>query len=619
MDGQECEYIMSKYLRSIMIYGLLAATLFAQDKVSLDWKMHNVGQIRRTESNMGGDLNAKNAESLGYKGMLYCEYPPDSYVEHIGEAGIWVGAVVGGDTCVSVTTSWSSSFEFYPTAEPWDTVWVIGRYDTVDIPYWKNYVGTSDQDFGCRYNDYGPSSQKVALHKPLFIDVIQTSFAWSSSPLDEMIVYTFYIIPTLNDLNNAYIAYWLDANVGYRGSDWSFGSDDVTCFYPDRQMSISSDLPEGTVPTSADGTCLSSIGVKMFTPVGYDVDALKWTYHNYTGPSNSPSRKDAVRYTRMSSGLVSADEVNLQGGTESMMAFGPVNVAVGDTLVCSVAFILGIGKQGVLDNEYTLSRIVEQNFKVPTPPPVPKMYAETSAGQVRLFWNRPNPNDPDPESYRDPYRADTTSQPFEGYRLYKRTRKSKPDGTPQPWTLLAQFDLADNEYYSNTGLEHEFTDYGLLNNIEYYYSITAFSKPDLVLPFPSQESSITQGQLTVVPGPQPPENVGKVAVVPNPYRGDISYYNYNPPWEKPSGSRSYWMEQDRRVQFINLPERCEINIYTVAGDLVETIDHNSYELGYEDWNLTSYVGQAIASGIYLFTAEDKSNGDVQVGKFVIIK
>jgi hypothetical protein len=36
-------------------------------------------------------------------------------------------------------------------------------------------------------------------------------------------------------------------------------------------------------------------------------------------------------------------------------------------------------------------------------------------------------------------------------------------------------------------------------------------------------------------------------------------------------------------------------------------------------NLTSSVGQAISSGLYLFTVEDKKNGNVQVGKFVIIK
>jgi hypothetical protein len=79
------------------------------------------------------------------------------------------------------------------------------------------------------------------------------------------------------------------------------------------------------------------------------------------------------------------------------------------------------------------------------------------------------------------------------------------------------------------------------------------------------------------------------------------------------------MEQDRRIQFINLPTQCQIKIYTLAGDLVTTLDHHDAARGYEDWNLTSSIGQAISSGIYLFTVEDVTNAKVQVGKFVIIK
>jgi hypothetical protein len=140
-----------------------------------------------------------------------------------------------------------------------------------------------------------------------------------------------------------------------------------------------------------------------------------------------------------------------------------------------------------------------------------------------------------------------------------------------------------------------------------------------VINFPSQESSLSGNVHTIVPGTAPPSTVGEVAVVPNPYRGDVVYNSYNPPWEKPSGNRPWWMEQDRRLQFINLPKQCEIKVFSLAGDLVNTIRHDDPNKGYEDWNLTSHVGQAISSGIYLFTCEDKTNGKVQVGKFVVIK
>jgi len=50
----------------------------------------------------------------------------------------------------------------------------------------------------------------------------------------------------------------------------------------------------------------------------------------------------------------------------------------------------------------------------------------------------------------------------------------------------------------------------------------------------------------------------QVTVFPNPYRGDAA-------WD---GS----LRRDRYLWFANLPARCVIRIYTLAGDLVDTID-----------------------------------------------
>ena len=78
------------------------------------------------------------------------------------------------------------------------------------------------------------------------------------------------------------------------------------------------------------------------------------------------------------------------------------------------------------------------------------------------------------------------------------------------------------------------------------------------------------------------------------------------------------MEQDRRVQFINLPSPSTIIIYTLSGDEIRTLNHDDPERGFVDWNLTSNVGQTISSGLYMFSVQD-SKGEVQTGKFVIIK
>jgi hypothetical protein len=106
----------------------------------------------------------------------------------------------------------------------------------------------------------------------------------------------------------------------------------------------------------------------------------------------------------------------------------------------------------------------------------------------------------------------------------------------------------------------------------------------------------------------------KVMVYPNPYRVDGQYADNK---YEPGGIYG------KRIRFVNLPPRCTIRIYTLDGDLVQTIDHemdpHDLEATTHWWNLVSRNSQAVVSGIYLFSVEDKDSGENQVGKFVIIK
>lgn len=82
----------------------------------------------------------------------------------------------------------------------------------------------------------------------------------------------------------------------------------------------------------------------------------------------------------------------------------------------------------------------------------------------------------------------------------------------------------------------------------------------------------------------PTADLENVYVVPNPYRG-------NEPWD-PAGSH--------RVQFRNLPEQAEVRIYTVAGDLVRVLEHESTISGAADWDLKNGQGQDVTAGIYMY-------------------
>jgi len=586
---------------AVILTWALANPLFAQ-WVTLDWKVHNVGKVRQLVTNMGTLDDHK--QQVNYPGLLYCEMPAGSNEEHIYQAGIWIGAITPeGDTLVSVTRTHFTPEEFYPTAEPWDTIWVATKGDTIDIPYWPDYVAISDQDFICRYSDY--NILNITDHKPLYLDVIQRSYAWSSPPLDEFIVLNYDVIPRKFDLREVYVGFWLHGEIGNNDAAYNF-LDEYTLFFPEQRMAVGEDAEGGD-----DGTAISPIGIKVLDPVD---GSLRWTFKWYNHEDLGGWGRDPVRYRLgMSSGEIMPNRPDAERAHISV-CFGPFEqLKVGDTLHFEIAEVFGFGMEGLMKNAEYLEFLRDKDYKVPFPPPKPPLRITTGNHMVHLSWE-PLEGDPNPETYQDPYRGDNNPQPFEGYRVYKSTVSAQG-----PWTLLAEYDIPGNEYGQNTGLKHEYTDVGLLNNVEYFYSVTAFSKPDPVTNFPSQESSINANAKRVVPGTPPPPTVGEVAVVPNPYRGDIAYHTYNPQWEKPSGTRQRWMEQDRRIQFINLPAQCEIKIYTLAGDLITTIRHNDPNKGYEDWNLTSSVGQAISSGIYLFTVKDTKTGKVQVGKFVVIK
>jgi hypothetical protein len=125
-------------------------------------------------------------------------------------------------------------------------------------------------------------------------------------------------------------------------------------------------------------------------------------------------------------------------------------------------------------------------------------------------------------------------------------------------------------------------------------------------------------------------NLSKIRVVPNPYMAS-SVLDLSP--------------LSRRIEFVNLPDRCTIRIFTLSGNLVNVLNHaganrfgwgnftdvdrikpdNSAEVftgydnhsGTEPWNLRNRFGQTVASGLYFYHVTD-SRGKTQTGRFYII-
>ena len=104
-------------------------------------------------------------------------------------------------------------------------------------------------------------------------------------------------------------------------------------------------------------------------------------------------------------------------------------------------------------------------------------------------------------------------------------------------------------------------------------------------------------------------DLNSVAVVPNPYVGAAS-------WEPQPTQVG---RGERRVYFIHLPRKCTIRIYTIAGRLVQTLEHDATaDNGQEPWNLVSRDGMNIAYGIYVYHVDAPGIG-TRVDKFAVLK
>ncbi len=181
---------------------------------------------------------------------------------------------------------------------------------------------------------------------------------------------------------------------------------------------------------------------------------------------------------------------------------------------------------------------------------------------------------------------------------------------------LARFNLG-----FEGGLQYyQFADRDVHNGMHYFYSITAYDHL-LVSGIPVRPNKYgdpaSNFQYTV-PLSDAQEAEGyleeEVYVVPNPATAEsMDPWKLEPNMDDPTGIK---------VEFRNLPAcRSTIRIYSLSGDLVETLYHDGSEgRGTQMWDLVSRNGQNVTSGVYLFAVEpDDEKFNRTIGKFVVIR
>ena len=107
------------------------------------------------------------------------------------------------------------------------------------------------------------------------------------------------------------------------------------------------------------------------------------------------------------------------------------------------------------------------------------------------------------------------------------------------------------------------------------------------------------------------KNMDNIYVVPNPY---VGYNQIEPTNKLPGQTRG-----EKRIYFENLPSKCTIRIYSLAGDPVKVLEHDVLqENAREYWNLLNEDGFSVSYGVYIAHIDAPGVGE-KILKFAIIK
>lgn len=557
------------------VFLITGSPLYTQ---TTDAKFTEVGEVRMLERNKW-KFHGAGAE-------LVCEYPRGSQREHIGVAEAMFGGITAdGDTLVSTGSS-DTEDEFWASDASWDTVWVIDNHrepvdiggkrgDSSDI-YLPDYKAVSDQDLVTHYSDYfvrypNEGTPHEGVHTPLYLLVIESIYSWGGgSPLENVLVWTWKIVPTRDSVRAGYFGFRTRAAIGQNERDP--GSDDRSLFFEEYNMLAFEDGPGG-----GDGDAVGALGYQVLPSEEYAGDNLRWTFlHGERAPIT-----DKKYYETLSQGRVMADEPPIYGGFESgshtYVCVGPFSVAPNDTLTLRMVQILGDSLDGLKSEGEMIQDLAELDFKVPTAPPAPKTSISKSGASINISWEEESRI----EGYQDPYRQDKTEKPFEGYRIYRSTESQEG-----PWTAIAEFDLAGNATGANTGLQYEYTDTpSAIDADSLYYTVTAFSKPDTVFDWPSVESSLYTDVLQI----ERPTGLAEESTLP----GETHLSRNHPNPFNPSTTIQVTLPEERHATLV---------IYDLLGRRVHTLAARTLTAGRHEfrWYGRNTAGEQVESGIYFY-------------------
>jgi hypothetical protein len=543
------------------------------------------------------------------------EYPGGSGNHYLYQGSYWIA---GKDPVGVVHCTTPDEEETTLSTDPADKLYLYSdadkgtRFDNrpnVDASFAGSQV--SDEDTWASHTDLDPGRHNPG-EAPLGIRVIERTYKWTAGYNDDFIIWDYQFInigldtdgdyqtgETPQTLTDVYIAMRFDADVSFLGGG-EYWYDDLTAYYAPKQISYLYDGDDPDVAGNDVGEygastgyiyarLLKGAGGTPYTAYTDPVSHAWWTI------DDDPSG-DELKFVYMSTpgyAGVPASPYDYR----FLQTTGPFTMAPGDTI--NMVWAMGVSEgldNVILDSDWA-KRIFDAGFLAASAPTAPVLQPIAKEdGQVTLRWDASSEQSVDPL---------TGEQDFEGYRVYKSRRLD--DAGNQVWVKIADFDKV-NTIGANTGLQYQFVDRDIINGYGYNYAITAYDRGAPSEGLGILESSIRSSTASafVIASGEVRETADEVYVYPNPFVGSAN-------WDHEFTQLEPFR---RRLAFANLPGKCTIKIFTLSGDLVDTIENPEGE-SLAIWDMISRSEQSIVSGIYLYTVES-DKGD-HIGKFVVIQ
>jgi hypothetical protein len=608
----------------------------------------------------GRDLNlmSMNLTNYGFVGNNFTtrtpsmEYPVGTGHEHLVRGGLWIGALAAdaNGAFIGVTTGAVDGFTGDAAASATE---YSPEGDHIDVrstlPNNRRFSAraVSERDLSCTFDDLIPkrAQNNREDHRPLGVVVRQANYSWSFADYRHMVFFHWVITNTGAPLRNAYVGLYNELASGPKSSfaNWPPGGSwfkkkqiawvDSLNMFTERyceSVPIPNNCRYAVTPEIAAVKLLGVRPGSLSNPLDKQITMQSWNF----APGDTARDEDRERYALMSSGtktVLNPLPVDLEprdGDPVELISVGPFpQVSTGDSVQVDFVYMGGTDDATLIKRAHTAQRAYDLNYIVPVPPPSPRFKVIAREGAVDYYW------DDSPESFQDP----TSPQPkdFEGYRVYAGEDRDSLH-------LVAQFDLATPPHDTtgfNTGLDvvrqpttidgvtyqYKYTLTSLRSGFKYFAAVTAYDLGTTEIE--SLESGRTQNEVMVVPAPRAGERAGGVVVFPNPYRVEAA-------WDHGRNVRDHYL------WFANLPARCSIRIYTLAGDLVldQDFDGSTYNGSNArgiynpasdlpgvfsgatfGWDLVTRRGQAVATGLYMWSVEDHATGKTHVGKVLLVK